>query len=320
MNENVIRTISSEMNTYLNNFQMKKLYSVLYKNIELKDESFDNNVCMKKFYDSKRLEGCSQITLTNYKYYLDMFINEVDKDLRIVTTDDIRKFLSDHQEKTHCNNATIDNIRRIILCFFNFLELEEYIVKNPVKKIHQIRKEQLIKETYSDEMIEKLRMNCNNIRDLSIIDLLYSSGIRVGELVKIKISDVNFDNQSCIVFGKGKKMREVYFDAKTKMHLKEYLDSRKDSNDYLFVSKYQPYNRLGIRGVELLLHRLGNELEINKVYPHKFRRTLATKAIDKGMPIEQVQRLLGHSKIDTTMHYAMVNQSNVKISHRKYIC
>ena len=174
MNENVIRTISLEMNTYLNNFQMKKLYSVLYKNIALKDESFDNNVCMKKFYDSKRLEGCSQITLSNYKYDLDMFINKVNKDLRIVISDDVRKFLLDHQEKTHCNNATIDNIRRIILCFINFLEIEEYIVKNQVKKIHQIRKEQLIKETYSDEMIEKLRINCNNIRDLSIIDIWYS--------------------------------------------------------------------------------------------------------------------------------------------------
>ena len=204
--------------------------------------------------------------------------------------------------------------------FFSFLELEDYIIKNPVRRIHKIRIENLIKETYSDELLEQLRNNCNNIRNLAIIDLLASSGMRIGELVKLNIDDINFETNSCLVYGKGRKMREVYFDAKAKLHLKEYLSTRKDNNEALFVTIDKPYNRLGIRGIELMLQGLGDSIGEDKVHPHKFRRTLATKAIDKGMPIEQVQRLLGHTKIDTTLNYAMVNQNNVRISHRKYIC
>ncbi len=200
------------------------------------------------------------------------------------------------------------------------MEEEDYIIKNPTRRIHKIKTEKLVKETYSDEILERLRNKCDNIRNLAIIDLLSSSGMRISELVNLNIEDINFENKSCIVFGKGKKMREVYFDGKAKLHLQEYLNSRKDDNKALIVSRYKPYKRISYRGIERMLKRLGEEIGIHKVHPHKFRRTLATRAIDKGMPIELVQHLLGHTKIDTTLHYAMVNQSNVKISHRKYIC
>ncbi|MBR1802425.1 MAG: tyrosine-type recombinase/integrase [Clostridia bacterium] len=283
MNESVIRTISSEMNRYLNNYQMSKLNEVLYKRLDLNKNEISN------------------------EEYLNKFIK------------DLRNYLSYYQSKSNCNNLTIDGVRRSLSSFFTFLEVEDYIVKSPVRRIHKIKTDILVKETYSDEILEKLRNNCSNIRNLAIIDLLASSGVRISELVNLNIEDINFEEKSCVVFGKGKKMREVYFDGKTKLHLQEYLNSRSDSNSALFVSLYKPYEKLKSRGIELMLQRLGEKNGISKVHPHKFRRTLATRAIDKGMPIEQVQHLLGHTKIETTLLYAMVNQNNVKNSHRKYI-
>ena len=234
-------------------------------------------------------------------------------------TEDLRNYLSYYQSKNNCNNLTIDEVRRALSSFFTFLEVEDYIVKSPVRLIHKIKTDILVKETYSDELMERLRNSCTNIRNLAIIDLLASSGIRISELVNLSIEDINFEEKSCVVFGKGKKMREVYFDGKAKLHLQEDLNSRSDSNSALFVSLYKPFEKLKSRGIELMLQRLCEKNGISKVHPHKFRRTLATRAIDKGMPIEQVQHLLGHTKIETTLLYAMVNQNNVKNSHRKYI-
>ena len=320
MNENVIKTIVSEMNRYLNNFQIAKLNEILFKQLQTEDKEISNEEYLNKFIDSKKLEGCSLLTLKNYKMFINKLLNYLNKDIRTIDTEDVRGYLSHYQNESNCKNSTIDCVRRALSSFFTFLEVEEYIVKSPVKRIHKIKTETLVKETYSDEVLEKLRDACKHIRDLAIIDLLASSGIRIGELVNLNIEDMDFENNSCLVFGKGKKMREVYFDGKTKLHIQEYLKDRKDSNSALFVSLYKPNERLKSRGIEIMLQRLGDSIGIKKVHPHKFRRTLATRAIDKGMPIEQVQHLLGHTKIDTTLHYAMVNQNNVKISHKKYIC
>lgn len=319
MNESVIRTISSEMNRYLNNYQMSKLNEVLYKRLDLDEEEISNEEYLNKFINSKRLEGCSNLTLKNYTIHVSKLFNYLNKDIRTRDTEDLRNYLSYYQSKNNCNNLTIDGVRRSLSSFFTFLEVEDYIVKSPVRRIHKIKTDILVKETYSDEVLEKLRNNCSNIRNLAIIDLLASSGVRISELVNLNIEDINFEEKSCVVFGKGKKMREVYFDGKAKLHLQEYLNSRSDSNNALFVSLYKPYEKLKSRGIELMLQRLGEKNGISKVHPHKFRRTLATRAIDKGMPIEQVQHLLGHTKIETTLLYAMVNQNNVKNSHRKYI-
>ena len=319
MNESVIRTISSEMNRYLNNYQMSKLNEVLYKRLDLDEEEISNEEYLNKFINSKRLEGCSNLTLKNYTIHVSKLFNYLNKDIRTMDTEDLRNYLSYYQSKNNCNNLTIDGVRRSLSSFFTFLEVEDYIVKSPVRRIHKIKTDILVKETYSDEVLEKLRNNCSNIRNLAIIDLLASLGVRISELVNLNIEDINFEEKSCVVFGKGKKMREVYFDGKAKLHLQEYLNSRSDSNNALFVSLYKPYEKLKSRGIELMLQRLGEKNGISKVHPHKFRRTLATRAIDKGMPIEQVQHLLGHTKIETTLLYAMVNQNNVKNSHRKYI-
>lgn len=198
-------------------------------------------------------------------------------------------------------------------------EDEDYILKSPVRRIHKVKSGKTIKETYTDEQLELMRDNCNEPRDLAMIDLLASTGMRVGEMVLLNREDINFEERECVVFGKGDKERVVYFDARTKNHLQNYLCLRTDENNALFASLSAPYKRLEIGDVEVRLRKIGKELGIAKVHPHKFRRTLATMAIDKGMPIEQLQQLLGHQRADTTLQYAMVKQSNVKIAHRKYI-
>ncbi|MEE1038795.1 MAG: site-specific tyrosine recombinase/integron integrase [Eubacterium sp.] len=330
MNEKITKEICTEMANQLSNNQMKKLEETLYKvfnqyDISLKsDESqcngfIENTRLIELFVASKKIEGCSEKSLRYYSNTLVRMIKQMKKDIREINTNDLRFYLSAYQQENSCSKVTLDNIRRILSSFFAWLEDEDYIAKSPVRRIKKIKTTKLVKETFSDENLEKLRDCCIHPRDRAILDLLVSTGIRVGELVKLNISDVNLVERECIVLGKGDKERPVYFDAKTKIHLEHYLKSRKDNNPALFVTIHAPYNRLSIGGVEHFLSKLGKISQINHVHPHKFRRTMATMAIEKGMPIEQVQKLLGHSKIDTTMHYAIVNQSNVKISHRKYI-
>ena len=246
-------------------------------------------------------------------------LDGINKPERQITTDDLRIYLDNYQRRGSVSKVTLDNVRRILSSFFSWLEDEDYIIKSPVRRIHKVKTGKTVKETYTDEALEVMRDHCENMRDLAMIDLLASTGMRVGELVKLNRQDVDFENRECIVFGKGDKERKVYFDARTKIHLQKYLSERTDSNEALFVSLLKPFNRLLISGVEIRLRKFGFELSIHKVHPHKFRRTLATMAIDKGMPIEQVQHLLGHSSIDTTLQYAMVNQSNVKTSCKRFI-
>ena len=274
---------------------------------------------LEVFISAKRIEGCSEKSLKYYSSTIKHMISAADKPIREINTDDLRVYLADYQKKRSSSKVTIDNMRRIFSSFFGWLEDEDYILKSPVRRIHKVKTDKPIKETFSDESLELLRDACDEIRDLAMIDILSSTGMRVGELVRINREDINFHERECVVLGKGGSERLVYFDARTKIHLQNYLDSRKDNCTALFVSLSQPHDRLAIGGVETRLREIGSRADMQKVHPHKFRRTLATRAIDKGMPIEQVQRLLGHVKIDTTMHYAMVNQTNVKNSHRKFI-
>lgn len=279
----------------------------------------NNSRLLAMFLSSKRIEGCSEKTVVYYQETIQRFFIQVRKEITQIDTDDLRLYLSTYQQERQVSRVTIDNIRRILSSFFAWLEDEDYVVKSPVRRIHRIKTAKIIKEAFTDETIEVLRDTCSEVRNLAMVELLASSGMRVGELVKLNRTDINFNERSCIVFGKGSSEREVYFDARTKLHLQQYLETRTDENPALFVSLRAPYKRLEIGGVEFLLRKLGRLALIENVHPHRFRRTLATRAIDKGMPIEQVQRLLGHKKIDTTMCYALVNQSNVKIAHRRYV-
>ena len=329
MKNTIIQEIEQSLLNYLDNSQLDALHMVLCRcldRVEIKlVEDTDIHICeftnmelINKFIAAKEIEGCSERTTKYYYATLIKMDSMITKNVTHLTTDDLRMYLTEYQKINNCSKASIDNIRRNLSSFFSWLEEENYILKSPMKRIHKIKTDKVIKETYSDETLELLRDNCDNLRDLAIIDLLSSTGMRVGELVRLNINDIDFENRECVVFGKGNKERPVYFDARTKIHLRNYINSRND-NAALFVSLDAPHDRLNISGVEIRLRQLGRKLGINKVHPHKFRRTVATKAIDKGMPIEQVQSLLGHSQIDTTMHYAMVNQNNVKESHRKFV-
>ena len=319
----VIINVLNDMSGDLSILQMKKLQEVLLKRLgeskETESAPATNEEYMKMFLHAKRIEGCSERTLTYYKSSVESLLNKIDTPVRKITTEDIRSYLSDYQKINDCGKTTLDNIRRNVSSFFSWLEEEDHILKSPVRRIHKIKTKTVVKEVISDEDIERLRDNCEVLRDVAIIDLLYSTGMRVGELVNLNIDDINFEERECIVYGKGDKERRVYFDAKAKLHLQKYIENRTDSNPALFVTLDAPHNRLKISGVEIRLRELGRELNINRIHPHKFRRSMATRAIDKGMPIEQVQKVLGHSQIDTTMAYAVVNQNNVKNSHRKYI-
>lgn len=330
MKEKLIIEIEQNMLGILDNGQMEQLRKVLrhcFYGLDVVQTSVDqiedaekqNAELLSSFLSAKHVEGCSAKSLKYYSSTISNTLESVAKGVKHITTDDLRTYLDVYQRQNNAGKVTIDNVRRILSSFFAWLEDEDYILKSPVRRIHKVKTGQTVKETYSDEALELMRDNCGSTRDLAMIDLLASTGMRVGELVHLDIKDIDFDNRECIVFGKGDKERKVYFDARTKIHLLNYIKERKDDNPALFVTMLKPYERLQISGVEIRLRELGKRLNIPKVHPHKFRRTLATKAIDKGMPIEQVQQLLGHTKIDTTLQYAMVNQTNVKLAHRKYI-
>ena len=327
MKEKVIKEIEQKMASILNNEQKEKLKEVLlytFYNIEvtsIKDELVEDTTdYAKMFIAAKRIEGCSERTLNYYETTIRVMLEKLSKKVNSIETEDLRNYLSEYQAKNNCSKVTIDNVRRILSSFFAWLEDEDYIMKSPVRRIHKVKATQTVKETYTDEELEEMRDACLEIRDLAMVDFLASTGVRVGELVNLDRVDIDMQERSCVVLGKGGKEREVYFDARTKIHLQNYLNSRIDNNPALFVSLLRPYDRLKISGVEIRLRELGKRINIRKIHPHKFRRTMATKAIDKGMPIEQVQVLLGHRKIDTTLQYAMVNQNNVRNSHKRFIC
>lgn len=330
MKTRVISYILKKMKPFLNSNQSDFLKDVLddslasFDLIERKissDTDFReyNFNLLNLFLSAKEVEGCSNKTIVYYRSTIERMLKSIDKNIVTILTDDLRSYLAHHKVERNSSKTTIDNIRRILSSFFSWLEDEDYIVKNPVRRIHKVKQGRVVKETLSDEDLEVIRDNCVEIRDLAMVDLLSSTGIRVGELVNLNITDVNFQERECVVFGKGGSERIVYFDARTKIHLQEYINSRNDSSNALFVSLNKPHTRLGIGGIETRIRLLGMKANIPKIHPHKFRRTLATMAIDKGMSIEHVQKLLGHIQIDTTMQYAMVNQANVKNAHRRYI-
>ena len=326
MKQNLINDVVQEMIPFLNNAQAEKLQMVLQHTLfnydvvesENKDNDSEQNL-VELFLSAKRIEGCSEKSLKYYNATIQALLDGIGKPIKHILTDDIRNYLTEYQAKKKSSRVTIDNIRRILSSFFSWLEDEDYILKSPVRRIHKVKTASNIKETYSDEELELMRDNCLEIRDVAMLDMLASTGMRVGEMVLLNKADINFNERECVVFGKGDKERIVYFDARTKIHLKEYLQSRTDDNPALFVTLKAPNGRISIGGIEARLRKFGKQLGLQKVHPHKFRRTLATMAIDKGMPIEQLQLLLGHRRIDTTLQYAMVKQSNVKIAHRRYI-
>lgn len=330
MKEALIQSILGEMQKHIDCNQMVILKSTLQarlaafdvKEIKCCENTFktENEKLLKSFISAKKIEGCSEKTLNYYHKTIEHFLETIETYLTRIETEQIRNYLYSYQESHHSSKVTIDNMRRILSTFFAWLEDEDFISKSPVRRIHKVKTDSLVRETITDEQLEQLHDICTEKRDLALVDVLASTGIRVGELVRLNRADLDLQERQCIVFGKGNKERFVYFNARTKLHILRYLETRKDDNPALFVSLSAPHSRLSISGVERRIKQLGQKLNLEKVHPHKFRRTFATNAIDKGMPIEQVQKLLGHVRIDTTLHYAIVNQNNVKLAHKKFLC
>ena len=314
--------IINDMTDVLDVQQLKKLEEVLVYRLSEEERYKDvhsNEEFLEMFLTAKRLEGCSDRTIACYRFTLSKMLNDINIPIIKIKTENLRDYLAGYQKKNNCSKTTIDNVRRYMSSLFTWLEEEDYVLKSPMRRIHKVKTVKRIKEAMSDETIERLRDGCEELRDLAMVDVLLSTGMRVGELVGLDIADLNLANMECIVYGKGGKERKAYFDAKSKLHLEEYLASRKDDNPALFVSLKEPHTRITISGVETRIKTLSRKLEIEGLHPHKFRRTMATKAINKGMPIEQVQKLLGHNQIETTLQYALVNQENVKLAHRRYV-
>lgn len=328
MKYNIINNVLAAF-THLSQGEQDKLREVLNKeleHVEINPRESDVARCQREngeleqaFISAKRLEGCSEKSLAYYHATLSKLLSSLNKPMDTISTADVRAYLSSIQESRSLSRVTVDNIRRIFSSFFSWLEDEDLIPKSPVRRIRKVRAETLIKEVLTDENLEILRDSCIEPRDLAMIDLLVSTGIRVGEMVKMNRQDIDFQERQCVVFGKGNKEREVYFNARAKIHLLNYINSRTDDNPALFVSLHTPHTRMTIGGIETRLRTVGARAKVHHIHPHKFRRTMATMAIDKGMPIEQVQRLLGHVRVDTTLHYAQVNQNNVKQAHRKFM-
>ena len=273
---------------------------------------------LQEFLDVKALEGCSKATIENYKFNLNKFLLGVGKDPTEIATQDIRKYLADYKRERGVSNTTLDNMRRVFQSFFTWMHREGYIIKDPCAAVNKIRADKIIKNPYSDEEMELMREAANNLREKAIIEVLYSTGMRIGELEKLNKDDIDFVNGKAIVFGKGAKEREVYFNVKAQLALKKYLENRNDTNEALFVGLQSPYNRLKVSTYEKILRELGGRCGVH-CHPHRFRRTCATILLNKGMPIQEVSKVLGHAKLETTLIYCEINQQSVAANHKKYM-
>ena len=273
---------------------------------------------LQEFLDVKALEGCSKATIENYKFNLNKFLLGVGKDPTEIATQDIRKYLADYKRERGVSNTTLDNMRRVFQSFFTWMHREGYVLKDPCAAVNKIRADKIIKNPYSDEEMELMREAAKNLREKAIIEVLYSTGMRIGELEKLNKDDIDFVNGKAIVFGKGAKEREVYFNVKAQLALKKYLENRNDTNEALFVGLQSPYNRLKVSTYEKILRELGGRCGVH-CHPHRFRRTCATILLNKGMPIQEVSKVLGHAKLETTLIYCEINQQSVAANHKKYM-
>lgn len=323
----LIRKICSDMEKYCNGKQLSELNKSLISNLEdieiiekelPYDEDYlkENQRLLDLFLNTKKLEGRSYKTLDYYRSTVIQLYENCDKPLTSITTADVRNWLTLKSEKL--SKTSVNNYRRNLNSFFNWLEAEEYILRSPMKRINKIKEDKKLKRPFTDLEIEVLREIIDNDRDRALFELLLSTGCRVGEIVNLNRDDINFNDREIIVFGKGSKQRYVYFDAKTELYLKKYLENREDDKEALFVSYNKPNHRLGINGVETRVRNWGEKAKVKKAHPHRFRRTMATNCLKHGMPIEQIQVLLGHESIETTRIYTSIDQTEVKYGHIKY--
>lgn len=326
--ENIlIMNVLKSMEDILDDVQMfhlkKSLQTVVsgYKISEKTNELLAQNTSwthdLEDFIVYRKMQGRSKKTCKQYFNQLIKLLSYANKCVSDITDTDITNYLQEYKGFYNIGNRSLENMRLVFSSFFSWAANVGKIKSNPMLKIGKIKYDSKVKEPFSDKEREKLFLNCNTLRDMALIEFLYSTGIRVSESVALNISDVHFTDDELIVYGKGQKERKVYLNAKSSVYLQQYLELRTDSNEALFVSLRKPHNRLTIQGVEAMLKRLGKRAQVSNVHPHRFRRTSATNALNKGMDLQYVSTMLGHSNPNTTMIYCTVDQNNVKLSHKK---
>lgn len=292
-------------------------YEIAKKSTEVSVRDKNYVYFLNMFLARKKSEGKTDNTINQYNLYLGMMLQWLNKEIKNITEDDLIYYLAIYKKTRGVSNGYLDHIRLVFSSFFGWMNAKGHIPKNPAKGMEPIKSVKKIKKPFTDEELEIMRRACEKERDLAIIEVLYSTGIRVSELTSLNRNDVDFLGKEIIVFGKGQKERATYLNATAYVHLKKYLSERTDSNAALFVSQKYPYDRLSVAGVEKVIKDIGNRMGIEKAHPHRFRRTMATNILKRGMPIEEVKELLGHTKLDTTMIYCTVSKANVKLSHQK---
>lgn len=313
------------MSAELSKEQMEKLgdaLTVLFQSYHVEQKSHEvgfydnsNERLKKKFIASLRLEGKSEQTLDQYELAINLLFLDVDKRVEDMVTNDIRYHLAMYQQKRKVSKSTIDNKRRNLSSFFAWLTREEYIEKNPMLRIKKIKTEKVVRKPFNDNEIERIKNATWNKRDRAIIEFMLTTGCRVSEIVNLNWNDIDMIRGEAIVFGKGSKERKVYISDKALYYIGEYLKERTDCNESLFVNRFG--ERLSKQSIEKMLKKISEITGINNVHPHRFRRTFATNALNKGMKIQHLQAILGHSSLDTTMLYCSVDEDNVKIDHKK---
>lgn len=309
--------LSAEQIEILDNVLTSMLCKYAVEEVKNEIVSYDggNDKMINQFMASMRLEGKSEATLEQYHRAIIALLDDVGKKISDITTNDIRYHLAMYQKNRSVSKVTIDNKRRYLSAFFTWLTTEEYIPKNPMLRIKKVKQDKKIKKPFSDKELERIREAAKSKRDKAIVEFLLSTGCRVSEVVNLDLEHINFAKNECIVMGKGNKERKVYISEKSMYYLTEYISSRTDMNPSLFVNKRG--KRLKKQGIEDMLKKIGKSAGVNKVHPHRFRRTFATNALNKGMPIQHVQRLMGHKSLDTTMIYCTLDDDSIKLEHKK---
>ena len=330
--EKLVNSIINSMTTDLSDEQLRKLKDSLYinlNNFNIEEKTtelvlYDNSCeqALQDFLNTKNIEGKSEKTIARYRDILTPVITVINKNLKEITTNDLRAYLSQYKQVRKVSDNTLDGMRRIINSFFTWLTVERYIQDNPASRLMKIKAEKKVKTIITDEQLELLKIYCKNDRDIAMIDLLYASGIRVGELTELNIENIDFEKKEIVVHGKGNKQRTVYFNGGTKVRLQKYLVSRTDNNPALFVTlnnsvKTKEPRRFTIRAVEVRLNTIAKLAGLENIHPHKFRRSCATAMAKRGIGVQDISVILGHEKISTTQEYLVSDGNEVKRNYER---
>ena len=329
MKEKITMEILREMMPLLNQEQLNKLkevvrvklcgYEIRQQETALMCENQNWQNYLQIFLGRFEQNGKSEGTVEQYRFHLSRLFSYIGKNVEDISDDDLIEYIHKYKTVRKPSNRYLNNIRLVFNSFFRWLQRKKVIMRNPVDGLEPIKYRQEIKRPFSSEEMEKVRCACEQERDLAIVEFLYSSAVRVSELCQLNRDEICWESNDVLVLGKGNKEREVYLNARAHLHLRKYLESRTDGNPALFVSSKSPHKRLTRSGVRNILKAIGEKAGVEKVHPHRFRRTSATDLLRMGMPIEQVQELLGHTKIETTRIYCTITKEQVRTSHRRYM-